>query len=49
MPEPEEPGSVTPWLQITCQCVFTPPLPMQLVTVVSGLLEKLMHFPSPFG
>ena len=47
-PEPEDPDSVTPWLQATFQCVAFP-LPIQLSTVVSVLLAKLMAFSSPPG
>ena len=49
IPEPEEPSSVTPALQITRQCVLLPPVPMQLLIVVSALEERLMDFSSPLG
>ena len=49
IPEPDDPGSVTPEVQVTRQWEPLPPVPMQLLPVVSGLLEKLMHSPSPLG
>ena len=49
IPEPDEPGSVTPEVHVICQCVLLPPEPMQLLTVVNGFDEKLMHLPSAFG
>jgi hypothetical protein len=49
MPDPDEPGSVTPEVHVTCQCVLLPPEPMQLLTVINGFDEKLMHLPSAFG